>query len=66
MLNYPSERKLNVLDHAFSELDQLLIYAHLTPVERSSRDIYYLADINLLVQFQKDLYRYPCDIRCIR
>lgn len=42
MLNYPSERKLNVQGHAFSELDQLPIYAHLTSVDRSSRDIYYL------------------------
>lgn len=66
MLYYPSERKLKVLNHAFSELDHLLTYAHLTPVDRSSRNIYYLAEINLLMQFQKDLYRYPCDIRCMR
>ena len=41
----PSERKLKVLNRAFSELDQLLKYAHLTPVNRSGRDMYYLASL---------------------
>jgi hypothetical protein len=40
MLNYPSERKLNVLGHAFSERDQRPIDAHLTSVDRTSRDIF--------------------------